>query len=86
MNNNFSLRVGLLACTALASVSLMTGTAHAQAANESDGTGLEEIVVTAQKREQNLQDVPIAVTAITGDSLQTNKLPAFQTYPGWLQA
>jgi iron complex outermembrane receptor protein len=27
---------------------------------------LEEVVVTAQKREQNLQDVPIAVTAFTG--------------------
>lgn len=27
---------------------------------------IEEVVVTAQKREQNLQDVPIAVTAFTG--------------------
>ncbi len=27
--------------------------------------GLEEIVVTAQKREQNIQDVPISVTALT---------------------
>jgi iron complex outermembrane recepter protein len=27
---------------------------------------LEEIVVTAQKREQNLQDVPIAITAFSG--------------------
>lgn len=32
---------------------------------------LEEIVVTAQKREQSIQDVPIAVTAFTADSLQT---------------
>ncbi|NIB38684.1 TonB-dependent receptor [Pseudomaricurvus alkylphenolicus] len=34
------------------------------------GFALEEIVVTAQKREQSLQDVPIAVTAIDGDLLQ----------------
>ena len=27
---------------------------------------LEEIVVVAQKREQNLQDVPIAISAFTG--------------------
>jgi len=31
---------------------------------------LEEIVVTAQKREQNLQDVPVAVSAFTGDQLK----------------
>jgi len=31
---------------------------------------LEEITVTAQKREQNLQDVPLAVSAFSGDSLQ----------------
>jgi iron complex outermembrane receptor protein len=29
--------------------------------------GLDEIIVTAQKREQSLQDVPIAVTAFSGD-------------------
>ena len=32
--------------------------------------GLEEIVVTAERREENLQDVPIAATALTGDQLQ----------------
>lgn len=30
---------------------------------------LEEVVVTAQKREQSLQDVPIAVSALTGQSI-----------------
>ncbi|MEO1035121.1 MAG: TonB-dependent receptor [Pseudomonadota bacterium] len=30
---------------------------------------LEEIVVTAQKREQSLSDVPLAVSAITGDAV-----------------
>ena len=28
-------------------------------------TGIEEVVVTAQKREENLQEVPLAVTALT---------------------
>ena len=31
---------------------------------------LEEIVVTARKREESLQDVPVAVTSINGDNLQ----------------
>ena len=31
---------------------------------------LEEVVVTAQKREQSLQDVGIAVTAMTGDQIE----------------
>ncbi|GAA6153061.1 TonB-dependent receptor [Pseudoteredinibacter isoporae] len=31
---------------------------------------LEEVVVTAQKREQNLQDVPISISAFSGDSLK----------------
>lgn len=38
-------------------------------ASPAAGNQLEEIVVTAQRREESLQKVPVAVTAITGDSL-----------------
>ncbi|MCZ6831480.1 MAG: TonB-dependent receptor [Gammaproteobacteria bacterium] len=31
---------------------------------------LEEVIVTAQKREQNLQDVPVAVSAFTGEMIE----------------
>ena len=31
---------------------------------------LEEVVVTAQKREQNIQDVGISVTAFSGDQIE----------------
>ena len=31
---------------------------------------LEEIVVTAQKRAENLQDTPIAISAVTGDAIE----------------
>ena len=39
----------------------------ASAQNETGG--LEEVTVTAQRREQSLQDVPIAITALSGDQL-----------------
>ena len=35
-----------------------------------DDTGLGEIVVTAQKREQNLQDVPIAISALSAEKVE----------------
>ncbi|MDB6092418.1 MAG: hypothetical protein JWN85_5202 [Gammaproteobacteria bacterium] len=41
----------------------------AQAADQQAPGFLEEIVVTAQKREQRLQDVPQSVSALTGDAL-----------------
>ena len=41
------------------------------AAPAAGGPQLQEIVVTAQKRTQNLQNVPISVVAITGANLQT---------------
>lgn len=48
---------------------LMAPVAIAQAAPAED-SGLEEIVVTAQRREQSLQDVPMAISAVSGDTLR----------------
>ncbi len=54
-----------------------------QGSNTSSGdTGaLEYIVVTAQKREQNLQDVPVAVTAITADTLINRNVSTISDLP-----
>lgn len=46
----------------------------ALAQNVGGGTQLEEIVVTAQKREQNLQDVPISITALGAGALEANRI------------
>ncbi|WP_381514011.1 TonB-dependent receptor [Sphingorhabdus buctiana] len=35
-----------------------------------DDSGIEEIVVTAQKREQSLQDVPMSISAVGADTLR----------------
>lgn len=34
---------------------------------------LEEVIVTAQKRAESLQDVPISMTAISGDKIQIGR-------------
>ena len=46
----------------------------APAPDQKVASGVEEIVVTAQKREQRLQDVPLAVTAISTNTLQVNRV------------
>lgn len=49
---------------------LAASIAHANSdTTKNDAEGLQEIVVTAQKREQNIQDVPISVTAVAGERL-----------------
>jgi outer membrane receptor protein involved in Fe transport len=50
------------------------GIAYAQQAETSDNGVLADVVVTAQKRVQNLQSVPISVTAISGDSLNAARI------------
>jgi iron complex outermembrane receptor protein len=48
----------------------ISASVHAQAAPAANGAATGgDIVVTAQKREQHLIDVPISITAITGDTL-----------------
>jgi iron complex outermembrane receptor protein len=44
--------------------------AHALGADASTAPALEEIIVTAQKRSENLQDVPISVVAINAQQVQ----------------
>ena len=72
MNYQSVTRCALLGCSALATVALLPGQALAQDAEEN--RGLEEIIVTAQKREQSVQDVPIAVTAVTQETLKANRI------------
>ena len=58
-----SAALGTALGTALATVAMVP--AHAQ-----ESGALEEIVVTAQKREQNLQDVPVSVQVLGNQQLE----------------
>ncbi len=60
MANKFRHHILALSCAPLFVVASISSTA----------TVLEEVVITAQKRTQSLQDVGIAVTAYTGDQLR----------------
>jgi len=60
----------LLISTACAILGASFGTAYAQdkKTDDDNGTQVGELVITAQKREEKLQDVPVAVTAFSGET------------------
>src|SRR5579871_5289954 len=45
-----------------------------QSAQASASAGLEEIVVTARRREEKLQNVPVAITAFTPKAIEENHI------------
>ncbi len=87
------MKILYVTASAIALGGLNMSVAHAQEASataapttaEQPGRGVEDIVVTAQKRGENLQDVPIAITAFSSDDLQakgiTNVLEFTQATP-----
>jgi outer membrane receptor protein involved in Fe transport len=60
----------LFRTTALAGVLAGAFASAVQAQEAAGNREIEEIVVTAQKREQSLQDVPIVVTTVSGELLR----------------
>jgi iron complex outermembrane recepter protein len=48
---------------------LLTGVAAPSLAQAQEARRVQEVVVTAQRREQEAQDVPIALTAVSGEAL-----------------
>ena len=49
---------------------ILAGVPAAHAANEAESNTLEEVVVTAQKRTENLQNVPISIEVLSGAKLE----------------
>lgn len=61
-------KMHLLVTAAPLAAMLLSTPSYAQD-EASDDTGIEEIIVTAQRREENLQDVPISVSAFTAEQM-----------------
>ena len=68
MINTSSARRGLALSCGVAALTAALATAAPALAQEAT---VSEIVVTAQKRSENLQDVPLSVAAVDGEELQT---------------
>ncbi len=61
-----------LSLSPIAVAACVVAAAPAQAQDSSSGSGgLQEIVVTAQKRSESLQDTPLAVSAVTADTIES---------------
>lgn len=64
-----------VACAALIGAGF-TGTAIAQDAEDDGARRLDTVTVTSQKREENIQDVPLSVSAVSGDDLSSQQISA----------
>ena len=59
---------------------LMAGGGMGHAAEATDTTTLEEVVVTAQKRTEDMQKVPISLTVLTGKELEEHQVTDFDDF------
>src|ERR1035438_2605205 len=59
---------------------LMVGGGIGHAAEATDTTTLEEVVVTGQKRTEDLQKVPISLTVLTGKELEEHQVSDFDDF------
>ena len=61
-----------------------SGSLYAEEANVQEKSKIEIIEVTATKRAESIQDVPVTVTALTGDSLEKLGVSNFDQYVEFL--
>lgn len=63
---------------------ILTGGAGAYAAEPADTATLEEVVVTAQKRQEDLQKVPISLQVLGSEKLEQLEVASFDDYAKFL--
>ncbi len=67
----------------LAALAMTSNAAFAQD-NGTDAGASDEIIVTAQKREEKLRDVPISISAVTGDMMERQGATRFSDIAGYI--
>ncbi|HME41076.1 MAG TPA: TonB-dependent receptor [Steroidobacteraceae bacterium] len=77
MNSKLSIAIAAV-------LSAVSGARSLAATAEGASEALEEITVTAQRRSQSMQDVPISMQAFTGQALQQLNIQTFDDYIKYL--
>ena len=77
-NFRFTARGRVFALSVALIAGLLAGASPAIAQNEQQARTLEEVIVTAQKREQSLMEVPLSISAISSDTLEDSGLTGVQ--------
>ncbi|MCC6171700.1 MAG: TonB-dependent receptor, partial [Gammaproteobacteria bacterium] len=80
MSRHLDLRHGLWMASLALAVPSQVG--NAQPADSASALAIDEVVVTARKREENLQDVPLAVTAISAGEIQRQGIKSVEEVIG----
>jgi iron complex outermembrane recepter protein len=70
-------KVLLTMVSAAAVLACAADVSQAQNTPGAEGTALDEIVVTARRREESLLETPVAITAITGEDLRDKGITSF---------
>lgn len=80
MNVSVSMRRHLAVASSI-SCFMLAGPAHSQSGSEAAASpALEEVVVTSQRRAENLQDVPVSVTAFSEAALLRGNIKSASEY------
>jgi len=82
LDSRLSYRIRLILCGAsalLAASHAATASADTTAADTSSDT-LEEVTVTAQRRVENVRDVPISLTVFSGDAITQQNFQGVESY------
>ncbi|MES2271297.1 MAG: TonB-dependent receptor [Pseudomonadota bacterium] len=77
-------RIGTAGSIALLASTMLCTSGIAYAQEPADTAGSDAIVVTAQRRTENLQDVPIAITAFGTEKLDQLQVQKFEDYARYL--